>query len=184
MVVDQHLWHQFNLRALVLPQTILCLVDLNPITMIMEKIQLIVVWRLVGQVSNTTRSMRQQDMNEAYQISKQKELDMLWASFFYEANMAFNVVRHPTFIKAVNSTANIGFDYNPPSYHAMRTTHIKARWKEVQAKIDERTKTICADNVSNMLGAIDDILEEYSHMYKQGCCAHILDDLLEDWGKE
>ena len=203
--------------------------------------------------SNTTRSMRQQDMNEAYQIAKRRELDMLWASFFYEANVAFNVVRHPAFIKAVSSTASAGFDYTPPSYHAMRTTHIKARRKEIKAKIDERTKTsidlygaticsdgwdnvnrrplmnvmlvcpagdaflgsvdtsgnkktgayiaremknyieevgpqnvaqICTDNASNMHGAMDDILREYPHMYKQGCCAHILDLLLEDWGKQ
>ena len=38
--------------------------------------------------------MLQKDMNEAYQISKQKELDMLWELFFYGANMAFNVVWH------------------------------------------------------------------------------------------
>ena len=108
--------------------------------------------------SNTTKNMRQQDMNEADQISKQKELDMLWASFFYEANVAFNVVRHSVFMKAVNSTANAGFDYNPPFYHAMQTTHIKTREKEIKAKIDERTKTsinlygatICSDGWDNV----------------------------------
>ena len=85
--------------------------------------------------------MRQEDMNEPHQFTKRKELDMLWATLFYEANMAFNVVGHPAFIKAVNSTASAGFDYNPPTYNAMQTTHIKTKRKEVQAKIDECTKT-------------------------------------------
>ena len=203
--------------------------------------------------SNTTRSLRQQDMSEVLQIAKRKELDMLWSSFFYEANVAFNVAKHPAFIKAVSTTAAAGFNYSPPSYDAMRTTHIKEKKKLIKAKIDERTKTstelygaticsdgwdnvnrrplmnvmlvcpagdvflgsvdttgekksmgyiagemkkyireigpqnvvqICTDNAANMLGAMDNILEEYPHMYKQGCCAHILDLLMEDWGKE
>ena len=108
--------------------------------------------------SNTTRSLRQQDMSEALQISKRKELDMLWSSFFYEANVAFNVAKHPTFIKAVSTTAAAGFDYNPPSYNAMRTTHIKEKKKQIKAKIDERTKTstelygatICSDGWDNV----------------------------------
>jgi hypothetical protein len=43
---------------------------------------------------------------------------------------------------------------------------------------------ICSDNASAMLGALDDLVRIYPHLYKQGCCAHILDLLLEDWGKE
>jgi hypothetical protein len=31
---------------------------------------------------------------------------------------------------------------------------------------------------------LDDLVRTYPHLYKQGCCAHILDLLLEDWGKE
>jgi hypothetical protein len=43
---------------------------------------------------------------------------------------------------------------------------------------------ICLDNASAMLGALDDLIAPYPHFYKQGCCAHILDLLLEDCGKE
>ena len=35
-----------------------------------------------------------------------------------------------------------------------------------------------------MLGASDNLIAMYLHLYKQGCCAHILDLLLEDWRKE
>jgi hypothetical protein len=35
-----------------------------------------------------------------------------------------------------------------------------------------------------MLGVLDDLIGMYLHLYKQGCCAHILDLLLEDWEKE
>jgi hypothetical protein len=43
---------------------------------------------------------------------------------------------------------------------------------------------IYTDNASAMLGALDELIATYPHLYKQGCAAHILDLLLEDWGKE
>ena len=43
---------------------------------------------------------------------------------------------------------------------------------------------ICTDNASAMLGAMDKVVEHYPHIYKQGCAAHIIDLMLEDWGKE
>jgi hypothetical protein len=42
---------------------------------------------------------------------------------------------------------------------------------------------ICTDNATNMLGAMDDIVTTYSHIFKQGCAAHALDLMLEDWTK-
>jgi hypothetical protein len=43
---------------------------------------------------------------------------------------------------------------------------------------------IYSDNANAILGALDDLVGTYPHLYKQGCCAHILDLLLEDWRKE
>lgn len=59
---------------------------------------------------------------------------MLWSSFFYEANVAFNVAKHPAFIKAVSTMVAAEFDYNPPSYNAMRTRHIKEKKEVNQGK--------------------------------------------------
>jgi hypothetical protein len=42
---------------------------------------------------------------------------------------------------------------------------------------------ICTDNATNMLGAMDDIVATYPHIFKQGCVAHALDLMLEDWAK-
>lgn len=203
--------------------------------------------------SCTARTLRQQGMTEAYQIGKRRELDEKWAAFFYEANVPFNVVRHPTFIAAVAATSKAGFDYHPPSYNAMRSKHIEPTRKHVKMQIEEKTKhcislygaticsdgwdnvvhrplmnvmlvcpvgdvflgsidttgnkkdkgyiagklkeyieavgphnvvQICSDNASAMLGAMDKVVEDYPHIYKQGCAAHIIDLLLEDWGKE
>jgi len=203
--------------------------------------------------SYTPRPLRQQGMVEAYQLSKRKVLDEKWAAFFYEANVAFNVARHPTFIAAVEETSKAGFDYRPPTYNAMRTKHIEPTKKQVKLQIEEKTRQcitlygaticsdgwdnvtrrplmnvmlvcpvgdiflgsidttgskkdksyiagklkeyidevgpqnvvqICSDNASAMLGAMDKVVEEYPHIYKQGCAAHIIDLLLEDWGKE
>ena len=196
--------------------------------------------------------MWQQDLDEVYQLNKQKELDEKWTSFFYDANVPFNVGRHPTFVEAVNATASTGFNYKPPLYNALRTTLIESKKMEVEAEVKKATsfsietygvslcsdgwdnvvhrplmnimlscpagdiflgsvdtsgnkKTkeyiagelkkfieqigpmkvsqICTDNAANMLGAVDKVIETYPYIYKQGCAAHALDLLLEDWAK-
>ena len=196
--------------------------------------------------------MRQQDLYEVYQLNKRKELDEKWASFFYDANVPFNVGRHPTFVEAVNATALAGFNYKLPTYNALQTTLIESKKMEVEAEVKKATsfsietygvslcsdgwdnvvhrplmnimlscpasdiflgsvdtsgnkKTkediarelkrfieqigpmkvsqICTDNAANMLGVVDKVIETYPHIYKQGCAAHALDLLLEDWAK-
>jgi hypothetical protein len=191
-------------------------------------------------------------MSEAYHTAKRKELDEKWANFFYQANVAFNVVRHPSFIAAVQATSLARFDYEPPTYHAMRMTLIEPTKKHVEAEVKKATKQsievygatictdgwdnvtrqpqmnvmllcpagdiflgsidttrnkktkayiatelkkfiedvgprfviqICTDNATNMLGAMDDIVTTYPHISKQGCAAHALDLMLEDWPK-
>ena len=79
--------------------------------------------------------MRQQELDEVYQLNKRKELDEKWTSFFYDANIPFNVGRYPTFIEAVNATALAGFNYKPPSYNALRTTLIESKKMEVEAEV-------------------------------------------------
>ena len=83
--------------------------------------------------------MRQQDLDEVYQLNKRKELDEKWASFFYDVNVPFNVGRHPTFVEAVNATALGGFNYKPPSYNALGTTLIESKKMEVEAEVKKTT---------------------------------------------
>jgi hypothetical protein len=40
-------------------------------------------------------------------------------------------------------------------------------------------KQIYLDIASAMLGALDELVTTYPHLYKQGCCAYILDLLLK-----
>jgi hypothetical protein len=81
-----------------------------------------------------------QQFSEAYHITKHKELDEKWAAFFYESNVAFNVARHPAFVAVVKAISTAGFDYTPPSYHAMQTKHIEPKVKQVKAEIEKATK--------------------------------------------
>ena len=46
-----------------------------------------------------------------------------------------------------------------------------------------KVSQICTDNAANMLGAVNRVIEMNCHSYKQGCAAHALDLLLEDWAK-
>jgi hypothetical protein len=103
-------------------------------------------------------TLRQQYMSEAYHTAKWKELDEKWANFFYKANVAFNVVRHPSFTAAVRATSLARFDYEPPSYHAMRMTLLEPTKKHVEAEVKKATKqsievygaTICMDGWDNI----------------------------------
>jgi hypothetical protein len=52
----------------------------------------------------------------------------------------FNVVRHPSFIAAVQATLLARFEYAPPSYHAMRTTFIEPTKQHVEAKVKKAIK--------------------------------------------
>jgi hypothetical protein len=105
------------------------------------------------------RSLCQQEFTEAYHITKHKELDEKWAAFFYESNVAFNVARHPTFVASVKANSTAGFDYTPPSYHAMRIKYIEPKVKQVKAEIEKATKqsialygaTICSDGWDNVI---------------------------------
>ena len=56
----------------------------------------------------------QGEVRKTYQLNKPKDLDEKWASFFYDANVPFNVGRHPLFVVAANATASVGFNYKPP----------------------------------------------------------------------
>jgi hypothetical protein len=56
-------------------------------------------------------------------------LDEKWAVFLYDSNVVFNVARHPTFVATVKATSTSGFDYTPPSNHAMQMKHIEPKVK-------------------------------------------------------
>ena len=106
-----------------------------------------------------SRSIRQQDLDEVYQLNKRKELDEKWASFFYDANVPFNVGRHPTFVEAVNATALAGFNYKPRLYNALRTTLIESKKMEVEAEVKKATSfsietygvSLCSDGWDNVV---------------------------------
>ena len=54
-----------------------------------------------------TRELRQRSLPEGFNASTKEILDRVWMLAFYEANIPFNVVRHPTFIHAVHETARL-----------------------------------------------------------------------------
>jgi hypothetical protein len=77
--------------------------------------------------------------------------------FFYESNVAYNVVRHPTFIAAMKAISMASFDYIPPTYHTMQTKHIEPKMKQVKVEIKKVNKQsialyrapICFDGWNN-----------------------------------
>ena len=51
--------------------------------------------------------LRQHSLPQGFNVLTKEILDKFWASAFYEANIPFNVVRHPTFIHAVWEIAHL-----------------------------------------------------------------------------
>ena len=83
----------------------------------------------------------------------------MWATAFYEANILFDVVRHPTFVYAVHETAHYKMPaYKPPSYNAIRTTLLAAKKKNLEKQVKEKlgnsiekySVTICCDGWDNV----------------------------------
>lgn len=200
------------------------------------------------------RELRQLNITEGFNVSTKQLLDRAWATAFYEANIPFNIVRHPAFVNAVRETARHRMPaYTPPSYNAIRTKLLTDKKVDLDRQVKEKLGnsvekygvTICCDgwdNVQNrpllnvlqcgtkgdvFLGTIDttgnhkdhvyvaaqiqpfvekvgrhnvvqvctdnapvmasaarDLIRANPDLYFQGCAAHCLDLLLEDWGKE
>ena len=85
------------------------------------------------------RELRQRSLPEGFNASTKEILDKVWASAFYEANIPFNVVRHPTFIHAVRETTSLRMlAYRPPSYNAVRTRLLTAKRVDVEKKVEEK----------------------------------------------
>ena len=78
--------------------------------------------------------------------------------FSYQVNVAFNVVRHPSFTAAMQATLLARFDYEPPSYHAMRMILIEPTKRHIEVEVKKATKqsikvygaTICTDGWDNV----------------------------------
>jgi hypothetical protein len=86
-----------------------------------------------GAVHRTPQELRQLSMTEGFNASTKLRLDRAWASAFYEANIPFNVIRHPAFIYAMKEIAKRRMPaYTPPSYNAIRMSLLKAKKEEVE----------------------------------------------------
>jgi hypothetical protein len=97
--------------------------------------------------------MWQLSVEEGMNTLKKQLVDKKWATLFYEANISFNVVRHPLFLDDVKSTSDSRVPYKPPSYHAMGTKLLKFAREEVATMVTKKTKgpihkygvTICSN---------------------------------------
>ena len=62
----------------------------------------------------------QKNMEDFFDLATRQRLDNKWASFFYEANIAFNVVRHPSFVSVVQEISKAAIvGYHPTSYNSV-----------------------------------------------------------------
>ena len=105
------------------------------------------------------QKLRQLNISEGFNASTKKHLDSVWATSFYEANIPFNVVRHPTFVYLVCEIARHWMPaYKPPSYNAISTTLLTAKKKNLDKQVKEKLGnsidkydvTLCCDGWDNV----------------------------------
>ncbi len=83
-------------------------------------------------------------------------MDKKWITFFYEANIPFNVW-HPTFIKVVKTTSEFQTYYKPSSYYGLSINLLKQSTVDVSKHTYNRTwnsihkygMTICSNGWDN-----------------------------------
>ena len=71
-------------------------------------------------IGRAGRPLRQAGISEGFQEEKRRELDKIWAKFFYEANIPFSIARNSTFKEAIRRTSDFRAPYAPPSYNDLR----------------------------------------------------------------
>ena len=85
------------------------------------------------------RELCQHSLPKGFNASTKEILDKVWALAFYEANIPFNVVRHPTFIHTVWETIRLQMPaYTPPSYNAVHTRLLIAKRIDAEKKVEEK----------------------------------------------
>jgi hypothetical protein len=97
-----------------------------------------------------------------------------------------NVIHWPLMnVMLVCPTGNVFIGSVDTTNHKKTKEYIAGELRTYIEAVGPRNVTqIRSDNASAMLGALDKLVATCPHLYKQGCCAHILDLLLEDWRKE
>ena len=105
------------------------------------------------------RELRQLNISEGFNVSTKQHLDRTWAMTFYEANIPFNVVRHPAFVYAVpEPTRHQMPAYTPPLYNAIDTKLLTAIKVDLDTQVKEKLGnyvdkygiTICCDGWDNV----------------------------------
>ena len=103
------------------------------------------------------QELLQLNISEGFNASTKQHLDSVWATTFYEANIPFNVVRHPTFVYAVHGTTLHRMPaYKPPSYDAIRTTLLATKKKNLDKQVKEKLGNsidkygVCCDGWDNV----------------------------------
>ena len=103
--------------------------------------------------------LQQLNISKGFNASTKQHFDSVWATAFYEANIPFNVVRHPAFVNAVRETVRHRMlAYKPPSYNAIRTTLLAAKKKNLDKQLKEKlgnsvdkySVTLCCDGWDNV----------------------------------
>ena len=83
----------------------------------------------------------------------------MWATTSYEANIPFNVVKHPTFVYAVHETSRHRMPaYKPPLYNAKRTILLAGKKRNLDKQVKEKLEnslekysvTLCCDGWDNV----------------------------------
>ena len=88
----------------------------------------------------SSRPHKQSRLSDGFQETNKRNLDAMWANFFYAANIPFSVARNPAFREAVKRTAEHNGAYTPPSYNDLRHKLLEQAKVDLKGKVEKRTE--------------------------------------------
>jgi hypothetical protein len=89
---------------------------------------------------SSAQSLQQSTIPVLHAKDQRLKCDMVWAKFFYSANIPFAAARSASFEKTVKMTSEMRTSYIPPSYHDIRKRLLNETKHKIKAQISERTK--------------------------------------------
>ena len=77
---------------------------------------------------------------DGFESATKRNLNAVWANFFYAANIPFAVSQNPAFKEAVKKIAKCYGPYTPPSYYDLRHKFLDQAKTDIKTKLHNRTE--------------------------------------------
>ena len=101
---------------------------------------------------SSARSLQQSTILVLHAENQWRKCDMVWAEFFYNANILFAATQLASFKKAVKMTLEMRTSYLLPSYHNICKSLLNETKYKIKAQIAKKTKMFIRTYSATLVG--------------------------------